>query len=77
MKETKLEESVSRWLTHQNYSFKSIKTKEDTFRVSIKHVGGLHWLEQEGPTDIVLIVGQDWSIIQDCPIQRHQMSTEF
>ena len=41
-----------------------------------KYAGGLHWSELEGPTDIVLIVVQGWSIIQDYLIQKHQMNTE-
>lgn len=69
MKETKLEESVSRWLTHQNYSFKSIKTKEDTFRVSIKHVGGFgNRLEIFEPINQpnVLVLGAK------CPLKNNQ-----
>lgn len=43
----------------------------------IQYAGDLHWLELEEPIGIVWIVGQDWYIIPDYPIQKHQMNTEF
>ena len=43
----------------------------------LQYAGVLHWSELEGPTGIVLIVAQDWYIIQDCQTQRHQTNTEF
>lgn len=41
------------------------------------NAGGLHWPELGEPTDIVLIVVQDWYTIQGCQIQKHQMNTEY
>ena len=43
----------------------------------LEYAGDLHWLELEEPIDIVWIVVQDWYIIQDCQIQKHQMNTEY
>ena len=43
----------------------------------IHYAGDLHWLELEEPIDIVLIVVQDWYIIPDYPILKHQMNIEF
>ncbi len=35
----KLRDNVERWLVHENYSFKVIKSDEDTFRILIKDIG--------------------------------------
>ncbi len=43
----------------------------------LEYAGGLHWSELEGPTGIVLIVVQDWCIIQDYQTLKHQMNTEY
>ncbi|KAF6241982.1 hypothetical protein C6988_10655, partial [Nitrosopumilus sp. b1] len=36
---TRLRDNVERWLTHENYKFKNATTDEDSFRVSVKHIG--------------------------------------
>ena len=35
----KLRDNVERWLVHENYSFKAVKSDEDTFRILIKDIG--------------------------------------
>ena len=39
MYRSQLQDSVERWLFHENYSFKESKIKEDTFRFIIKGLG--------------------------------------
>lgn len=34
-----LRDSVERWLVHENYSFKAVKSDESTFRILIKDIG--------------------------------------
>lgn len=34
-----LRDNVERWLVHENYSFKNVKSDEDTFRILIKDIG--------------------------------------
>jgi len=34
-----LHDNVERWLVHENYSFKAVKSDEDTFRILIKDIG--------------------------------------
>ena len=34
-----LRDSVERWLVHENYSFKDVKSDESTFRILIKDIG--------------------------------------
>ena len=38
---------------------------------------GFHWLEQEEPIGIVLIVAQGWYIIHDYQIQKLQMNIGY
>jgi hypothetical protein len=39
MSTRRLRDNVERWLIHENYSFKETPSKEDNFKMSIKHVG--------------------------------------
>lgn len=39
MSRSQLQDSVERWLFHENYSFKESKTDEDAFRFTIKGLG--------------------------------------
>jgi len=39
MSRSQLQDSVERWLFHENYAFSEIKTDEDTFRFIIKGLG--------------------------------------
>jgi hypothetical protein len=34
-----LRDSIERWLVHENYSFKAVKSDESTFRILIKDIG--------------------------------------
>lgn len=34
-----LQNNIERWLFHENYSFKEVKTDEDNFRITIKGLG--------------------------------------
>jgi hypothetical protein len=34
-----MKENIERWLTHESYSFESIKSTEDIFKIQIKHAG--------------------------------------
>ena len=64
-----LRDNVERWLTHENYSFKDVKTGEDSFRVSIKHVGSfgnsIEIFEPKNQPN-VLVVGAK------CPLKNNQ-----
>ncbi len=35
----KLRDDIERWLVHENYSFKSVKSDQDTFHILIKDIG--------------------------------------
>lgn len=37
-----LRNNVERWLIHENYSFKDIKSNEDSFRIRIKDIGSFN-----------------------------------
>ena len=39
MSRSQLQNSVERWLFHENYTFRELKTEEDTFRFIIKGLG--------------------------------------
>ena len=39
MSRSQLQDSIERWLFHENYSFKESKTEEDTFRFILKGLG--------------------------------------
>jgi hypothetical protein len=39
MSRSQLQDSIERWLFHENYSFKESKTEEDVFRFIIKGLG--------------------------------------
>lgn len=39
MTRSQLQNSVERWLFHENYTFRELKTEEDTFRFIIKGLG--------------------------------------
>ena len=64
-----LRESVERWLIHENYSFKNAQTEEDSFRISIKHVGSfgnnLEIFEPKKQPN-VLVIGSK------CPLKNNQ-----
>ena len=36
---TRLRDSVERWLIHENYRFKNVKTEDNTFCIRVKDVG--------------------------------------
>lgn len=36
---SQLRNNVERWLIHENYSFKDVKSNEDSFRIRIKDIG--------------------------------------
>lgn len=40
--ESQLRNNVERWLIHENYSFKDVKSNEDSFRIRIKEVGSFN-----------------------------------
>lgn len=37
-----LRNNVERWLIHENYSFKDVKSNEDSFRIRIKDIGSFN-----------------------------------
>lgn len=37
-----LRSNVERWLIHENYSFKDVKSNEDSFRIRIKDIGSFN-----------------------------------
>jgi hypothetical protein len=39
---SQLRNNVERWLIHENYSFKDVKSNEDSFRIRIKDVGSFN-----------------------------------
>jgi len=39
MSESKLRDSVERWLTHEGHSFEEIKNPENSFQILVKHAG--------------------------------------
>lgn len=39
---SQLRNNVERWLIHENYSFKDIKSNEDSFRIRIKDIGSFN-----------------------------------
>jgi hypothetical protein len=39
---SQLRNNVERWLIHENYSFKDIKSDEDSFRIRIKDIGSFN-----------------------------------
>ena len=39
MSRSQLQDSIERWLFHENYSFKELKTEEDIFRFTLKGLG--------------------------------------
>jgi uncharacterized protein YgbK (DUF1537 family) len=39
MSESKLRDSVERWLIHEGHSFEGIKNPENTFQILVKHAG--------------------------------------
>jgi len=40
--ESQLRNNVERWLIHENYSFKDVKSNDDSFRIRIKDVGSFN-----------------------------------
>jgi hypothetical protein len=41
-KPNQLQNDVERWLIHENYSFKDVKTNQDSFRFRIKDIGSFN-----------------------------------
>lgn len=41
MSVSRLQNNIERWLIHENYSFKGVKSSEDNFRLLIKGMGAL------------------------------------
>lgn len=39
---SQLRNNVERWLIHENYSFKDVKSNEDSFRIRIKDIGSFN-----------------------------------
>lgn len=39
MTNSKMKDNIERWLTHENYSFESIKNPENNFQILVKHAG--------------------------------------
>lgn len=69
MSARRLRDNVERWLTHENYSFKDTKTDEDSFRISIKHVGSfgnnLEIFEPKNQPNILVLGAK-------CPLKNNQ-----
>ena len=60
-----LRDAVERWLTHENYKFKSTTTREDSFRITVSHVGSfgdaMEIFEPKSQPD-VLVLGAKCSL---------------
>jgi len=66
---SRLRDNVERWLTHENYKFKTSTTDEDSFRVAVKHIGSFgNTLEIFEPKNQpnVLVIGAK------CPLKNNQ-----
>ena len=66
---SRLRDNVERWLTHENYKFKTATTDEDSFRVAVKHIGSFgNTLEIFEPKNQpnVLVIGAK------CPLKNNQ-----
>lgn len=75
---TSMHDKIERWLIHENYSFKELKTDENTFHFLIKHAG-----ESGAPVEIfepksqsnVLVIGAKANL-KNNQIARYLQLTE-